>query len=316
MNMDKKNIFIIDDEKTNIQVITTILKEKLMNISFALDGKRGLEAIARELPDLVLLDLSMPDMDGFEVCKRLKADAATAEIPVIFLTARVESENIVKGFSLGAVDYINRPFLREELLVRISTHLELKESRDLIREQNEELKIKNNELYIMSITDKLTDVYNRLYIMNALTREFSKSKRHLTDLSCILFDIDDFKKFNDKHGYQHGDFILKETAQLVKSILRTEDYFGRYGGEEFLIILPGVTTNEARVVAEKVRQKVESAQYTIEDRSVSISISLGIANINYDIPLSEKELLLFADNALYEAKERGKNQTVAHMELN
>ena len=307
---EKKNIFIVDDIEENLQVIGTILKENNLNISFARNGTQAIAGIEKKLPDLILLDITMPDIDGFEVCGKLKANPATEDIPIIFLTARTQTEEIVRGFRTGAVDYVTKPFNKEELLARVSTHLQLKEARDIISRQNEELKIKNEELYRTSITDKLTQVYNRLYIMEALSKEFSRCKRHKEQLSCILFDIDHFKNCNDTYGHQTGDAVLIGTAQAARSQIRKEDHFGRYGGEEFLLVLPNTTAGEALEVAEKIRKKIEGHVVEYGNNKLNITISLGIADNSDPQTKDEEELLHKADIALYHAKDSGRNRTI------
>lgn len=308
----KKNIFIVDDVQENLQVLGNILKEQGFNISFARDGVQALKGVEKRKPDLILLDVSMPEMDGYEACERLKSDSDTSDIPVIFLTARSEVEDMVKGFRLGAVDYVTKPFHKEELLARVSTHLDLKDAKDIIKRQVEELEKKNEELYQNSITDRLTGVSNRLFLLDFLNREFSKARRKETPLSCIILDIDHFKKVNDSYGHLAGDRILAETAKLINSEVRNEDVFGRYGGEEFLLILPDTTMDEARKVGEKVRTAVESNTVLFEGKELKITISLGLAEYLNSESANEDQLIGSADTALYSAKKSGRNRLVAN----
>ena len=304
------NIYIVDDIQENIQVLGKILIEKGFNILVARDGNQLLTGIKKLKPDLILLDISMPGMDGYEVCRILKADKSTKDIPVIFLTARTEKDDIIKGFRAGGVDYITKPFYAEELLARVNTHLELKKARDIVVKQKEDLMLRNNELYNMSITDSLTKVYNRLYIMEVVEKEFSRSQRHSSDLSCIIFDIDHFKNFNDIYGHQTGDFVLKKTAVCVNDGIRKEDYFARYGGEEFLILLPDINIDMAFSVAEKIRKLVEKSHYAKDDLEVFVTISLGVSSFKSNNPGNYEELINFADQALYRAKADGRNRSI------
>ena len=306
------NIYIVDDIQENIQVLGKILIEQGYNIHVARNGNQLLNGIQKMKPDLILLDISMPGMDGYEVCKILKADNSTRDIPIIFLTARTEKNDIVKGFRTGGVDYITKPFYAEELLARVNTHLELKRARDMVIQQKEDLQLKNNELYNMSITDNLTKAYNRRYMMEVLEKEFSRSQRHSSDLSCIIFDIDHFKKFNDTYGHQAGDFVLEETAGRVKEGVRKEDYFARYGGEEFIILLPDINIDMAFSAAEKIRMIVESSHYIREKLEVSVTISLGVSSFGRNHPKTQDELVYFADTALFQAKESGRNCSVIY----
>ena len=310
MKSEKKNIYIVDDIEENLQVVGAMLKEEGLNISFARNGESALKGIAKKIPDLILLDISMPEMDGYEVCEHLKTDKATADIPVIFLTGRSQADDIIKGFQYGAVDYVTKPFNAEELLARVSTHLELKESRDIISRQNNELKELNSELYQLSITDKLTGIYNRLYIMEMISKEFSKSKRNNSTFSCILFDIDHFKKFNDTYGHLAGDHVLEKTAQLARDMIRTEDSLGRYGGEEFLLVLPDINAEKAEAVGEKIRAAIQDCSYTFGKHTLNVTISLGVSDNTRSDPEDEKEIIDNADKALYKAKNEGRNRAV------
>lgn len=175
---------------------------------------------------------------------------------------------------------------------------------------NEELMVKNEQLYHIAVTDKLTNVYNRAYIMDYLTKEYAKSKRHKLNLSCILIDIDKFKDFNDKYGHLIGDLVLKKTAQEINDCVRKEDVFGRYGGEEFLIILPNTNLDQAEILAEKVRMKIAKTEYRNDDLNLKVTISLGVADIGSAEVNSEDDLLKNADLALYQAKDKGRNCTV------
>ena len=305
----------MDDIEENLQVIGSILKDNNLNISFARSGTQAISGIEKKLPDLVLLDISMPDIDGYEVCRRLKALPETQDIPIIFLTARTLTEEIVKGFRTGAVDYVTKPFNREELLARVSTHLQLKEARDIISRQNEELTMKNDELYRISITDKLTQVHNRMYIMEALGKEFSRCKRHKDNLSCVLLDIDHFKKINDTYGHQTGDMVLIETALLTSSQIRKEDHFGRYGGEEFLLVLPAAGADEARLLSEKIRKKIENHIVKYNRNKLKVTISAGISDNRDAAVESDGELLRRADIALYKAKNMGRNRSILYRDI-
>ena len=312
INKECQNIYIVDDILENIQVLGKILVDHGYNIQVAHSGEQLLTGIQKKIPDLILLDVSMPGMDGYEVCRTLKKKDATKDIPVIFLTARTDKDDIIKGFKAGGIDYITKPFHADELLIRVNTHLQLKQAHDLIKQQKEDLQQKNDELYSLSITDGLTKIHNRLFFMDILKKEFSRSQRHSADLSCILFDLDHFKIINDTYGHLTGDYVLKETARHVKTVVREEDYLARYGGEEFIILLPDTGIDQAYTVAEKIRKIIEASQFSDDDTVVSVSISLGVSSSTSGHPENEEQLVHFADTALYQAKNSGRNCTIVY----
>lgn len=184
-----------------------------------------------------------------------------------------------------------------------------------IEDYSKELQGKNQKLFQLAITDKLTNIYNRAYVMDHFNREFLKSKRHKIDLSCIMMDIDDFKSYNDSYGHMVGDFILKSSTEIIKKILREEDIFGRYGGEEFLIVLPNTKIKDTVKIAETIRKTIEKTEYDSGSITFNITMSFGISDITSEIPQSVEIMLDNADKALYSAKERGKNKVVAYSEI-
>ncbi len=175
---------------------------------------------------------------------------------------------------------------------------------------NNELEKQKKLLYLISITDALTETYNRTFLMQALVKEFAKSQRYNQVFSCILIDVDDFKAINDNYGHQVGDIVLSEVANLIKDQIREVDSFGRYGGEEFMIILPNTNIDQAKIVAEKVRSKIEQQIFDIKNHAIRLTISQGLSDISIDQPQTEDELLYKVDTALYQAKAQGKNRSV------
>ncbi len=288
------NILIVDDKPRNIQLLGNILRIENQNVEFALTGEEALEWTKSHSFDLILLDIMMPVMDGYEVCKRLKSNSETAEIPIIFLTAKSDEENIIKGFDLGAVDYIVKPFRKRELIARVSTHLELKHSRDQLKK--------------MAAIDGLTKLYNHSFINNRLSKEISHSFRHGTPLSIIMFDLDHFKNINDTFGHKVGDKVLIKVSQAIIDQLRMNDTPGRYGGEEFLIILPATSIDDARIVAEKVRKSISSLVW--DQEGLKVTISGGVCEYLALDNENANELINRADKLLYQAKHSGRDRII------
>jgi len=297
-------ILLVDDVPQNIQVLGEILKDEGYSFAIAMSGKETFRLLEKELPDLILLDVMLPDTDGFEVCRRIKEKERTSEIPVIFLTARTETDDKVRGLELGAVDYITKPFEAAEVIARVRTHVQLKKSKDLIRQYYEELEREKKLLEKMAITDDLTRIFNRRYILSRLNEEIKRSERHHGSLSVLMIDIDGFKLINDTYGHQTGDKVLKQIVQTLKKSLRETDMLGRYGGEEFLAVLPETDINNAFYAAERMRKKI--CKLTWEEAGLHVTISCGIA----EFKTGEKdfELLKRADDLLYKAKTNGRDK--------
>ncbi len=286
------SILIVDDEPKNIQLLANILNAKGYEVEFATSGELALEWTASRPFDLILLDIMMEGMDGFQVCQKLKASPETQEIPVIFLTAKAEIKDIVRGFEFGAVDYVMKPFNTIELLARVNTHLELKANRDFFKK--------------LAITDGLTQLYNHSYIHERLAEEISRARRHEHALSVAMLDLDHFKKINDTFGHKTGDEVLVRVAGLIRRMLRKEDVAGRYGGEEFMLILPNTERQAAFTAAEKIRMKIQNHQWSLKD--LTVTVSGGVCML---IDEDENSIIMKADRLMYEAKNNGRNQIKA-----
>ncbi|MCD4670106.1 MAG: diguanylate cyclase [Actinomycetia bacterium] len=292
-------VLIVDDIAENLQLLGNILKKENYNIAAANNGKQAV-AIASDInPDLILLDIMMPEMDGFEVCSKLKNIPETKNIPIIFLTAKVETEDIIKGFKAKAVDYVTKPFNSYELLARVKTHLELKISKNLLEDKNKLLKT-------LSITDGLTGLHNHRYIVDALSQRISESRRYGQPLSIGMFDIDYFKKINDKYGHIFGDKVLIKISSVIEETIRKVDIAGRYGGEEFLIVMPCTESSGAYTTAERIRESIERIKW---DRDgLKITISGGVCEFKDE---DSEKLIKKADKLLYKGKKSGRNRIEA-----
>lgn len=290
---NKAVILVVDDVPTNVQALALLLKEDYA-IKVATDGVRALELAAQDpIPDLILLDVQMPDMDGYDVLRLLRENSDTAHIPIIFVTGKDSAEEEEYGLELGAVDYITKPIRPSIVKARVKTHLMLKQQHD--------------QLMAMATHDQLTGVYNRHYLADDLSKRMSQSKRHNEALSVIMVDIDHFKNVNDTFGHLMGDLILKAVAKVVGESARKEDTAARFGGEEFVLVLDNCTAHDALIKAERLRSKIEA----LMPESIAVTASFGVAQLDAHIEQYE-ELLKNADTALYVAKEEGRNRVVLY----
>ena len=299
------NILIVDDSKLIAHVAKTMLNKQGHEVILAQDGKAGLEAAKSGQPDIILLDLIMPVMDGYEVCEHLKADETTREIPIIMVTSKAETADKVKGLQMGALDYVTKPFDEAELIARVNIHLRL-------RELYQEVQRQNRLLQEMANRDGLTGLYNHRYFHEQLSQDFLRAKRYHESLTCVMLDIDFFKKFNDTYGHQTGDVVLKNLAQVIEASTRESDLSARYGGEEFALVMYHTDQKAALEAAERLRRRVESHEVKDNDNVLHVTISVGVATFPNENIHDAKELIEFADQALYKAKENGRNRVEAY----
>lgn len=317
---DKSTIFIVDDTHINLQLLNLLLTRQGYRVLTFSEGSTALAAIQNDLPDLVLLDIMMPGMDGYEVCQQLKALNATKDIPIIFISALSDVFDKVKAFSLGAVDYIIKPFQSEEVIARVSTHLTIRKLQQSLQEKNmllereiTERKSIQVELERIAITDPLTGLYNRRHFFNLGEVEFGKSQRYKRPLSVILLDADNFKQINDSYSHAAGDQALMHLAAQLNLHIRSVDIVARYGGEEFIILLPETPAQEAYQVAERIRETVQNSVLTYENHQFRYTLSLGIADNRSCERCAKFEMILnMADRALYQAKANGRNCSILY----
>lgn len=294
---ERPRILVVDDQPANIQTLYQVLKGEY-DVSMATDGSQALAQCLRRAPDLVLLDVVMPGIDGFEVCRRLKLDPATRDIPVIFVTARDSPEDETLGLEVGAVDFIAKPVSPPVVRARVRTHVALKRQTDLLRS--------------LAFNDGLTGVANRRWFDERLQVEWLRCKRNQLPLSLILLDLDHFKPYNDCYGHQAGDDCLRAVAAAMKARLgRPADLLARYGGEEFVCLLPETPLEGARAKADDLGRAVFDLKiaHAGAEAAPVVTISRGVACL---LPTSEHgplELLQRADEMLYVAKRSGRNRT-------
>lgn len=293
---NKPTILIVDDEISNIEIMSEALGEGY-EVCFAMSGEEALELVVHTMPDLVLLDVVMPGIQGFEVCERLKADPMLADIPVIFTTGLGDTQDEVRGLTLGAIDYVTKPIEPVILRNRVKNHVELKRLRDHLAE--------------MAVTDALTGLHNRRRLDGLLHSAVKETNETGEWLSIMMLDIDFFKQFNDSYGHPSGDrCISMVAAALNRAVMTASGHSARYGGEEFACILPRTDITRAREVAFEIRNQVQQLRIPHENSSVSpfVTISIGIASARGKPGIDPQTWTRTADEQLYAAKSAGRDQ--------
>lgn len=303
-NGPQGRILVVDDNQDNIEIIATRLRFRGYDMEEAADGKQALELVHQNPPDLILLDVMLPDIDGYEISRRIKGNEELPFIPIILVTARDSTQDKVMGLDAGADDYLTKPINFPELEARVRSMLRIKRLQD-------ELEEKNRELERLSISDGLTGLYNHRRIHGLLHEEFERAQRTGDKISVAMFDLDRFKSVNDTYGHPAGDRVLQEMATVLRESAREIDRIGRYGGEEFMVILPETDIEDAAVFVERVRREVARRPFDIElDEPLHMTISVGVATYPNESIDSPETLVKIADNALYAAKTGGRNKAV------
>ncbi|MBE1301295.1 MAG: diguanylate cyclase [Alteromonadaceae bacterium] len=298
---EKQTVLVVDDAISNIKMLGEILRDEC-NVIFATNGKTALAQAQKMRPDLILLDVIMPEMDGYEVCRLLKENNYTSHIPIIFVTALDNIQDEEKGLELGAIDYITKPFHPPIIKMRIRNHLELVQHRERLK--------------MLSTTDGLTGIANRRRFDDLLNKEWRRAFREREFISILLIDIDNFKKYNDFYGHLQGDECLRHVAQaLSQSQKRDTDVIARYGGEEFASILPNTDLIGAESFAQKLMEKIEELNIPHQNNADfgRITLSIGIASVKPQDNVQIEDIISFADGCLYEAKENGRNKVVGRL---
>ncbi len=287
-------VLVIDDSEPIHKLIIVHLKREGLEVTGEMDGQAGIERAIADKPDLILLDIDLPDVDGFEVCRRLKENPATRDLPIIFLTGTDSTDSKVRGLDLGAVDYVTKPFDQVELRARVRAALRTKRLQDILEQQ--------------SFLDGLTGLWNRAYLDRRLESELNVARRYERPLGLVLVDIDHFKLVNDRFGHLFGDVVLQGVADAMRAQARRSDMVARYGGEEFAVLLTESSLRAAVYVSERLRASIEGRSFAARGESVGVTASLGIACTD-DLPgeITAEELFNAADTALYAAKDAGRN---------
>ena len=297
MNPETPNpnrVLVIDDSEPIHKLVAARLRPEGLEVTCELDGERGIERAISEEPDLILLDVGLPDVDGFEVCRQLKEHPTTRDIPVIFLTGTTSTDSKVKGLDLGAVDYVTKPFDQVELRARVRAALRTKRLQDILEQQ--------------SFLDGLTGLWNRTYLDRRTESELTVARRYGRALTLVMADIDHFKRLNDTYGHLFGDVVLQGIGDALRAYARRSDIVARYGGEEFALLLTNTSLKAGLFVAERLRSSIESRHFEAHDDVVNITASFGlVCTEDFEAERTPENLMRAADEALYASKDAGRN---------
>ncbi|MFV7791129.1 diguanylate cyclase domain-containing protein [Aliarcobacter lanthieri] len=296
MEYRKPTILIVDDMTTNLLILSDLLKDEY-DIKVAKSGTKALEIldVSNDI-DLVLLDIDMPDINGYDVCKKLKNNNKTKNLPIVFITAKNSEEDEEFALNLGAIDYIKKPFNKDIVKIRLKNHINLKLKTDLLEQ--------------LSMYDSLTNIRNRRFFDEAFEITFLEAKREKKNLAVLMIDIDFFKRYNDNYGHGKADDALRQVAKALQSTLkRPSDLVARYGGEEFVILLKDINKSGLETVAKNLLKAVRDLKITHEFSKIEklITVSIGIAYFSSNSDITKSELLIKADETLYKVKNSGRN---------
>ncbi|OQX95805.1 hypothetical protein B6I21_03535 [candidate division KSB1 bacterium 4572_119] len=310
-SINGSSVLVVDDLPLNRKLQKTYLKEVGYQVHLAENGIEALQKVKQVSPDLILLDVMMPKMDGFQVCRHIKNNLKTRFIPIIMVTALNEIESKIKGIEAGADDFICKPFNKHELLARVKSLLRIKHLNKELQIKIRQLENAHVKLKKLAITDGLTELYNYRFFKEQLTKEIIRAERHGSRVSIVMLDIDYFKNYNDTNGHPAGDYVLKTIAGLLRNNIRNLDIAARYGGEEFSLILIETGKDAAGFVSNKIKNLVENTKFRYEESQPNgkLTVSMGVATFPEDGKTFD-ELVAMADKRLYKAKKGGRNQVV------
>jgi two-component system cell cycle response regulator len=299
-------VLIVDDDKAQILLIQDALGGENLEIVAAVDARETFEAIYRQIPDLIILDIGLPGEDGFDILRSIRVEPRYDGVPIVIYSGSHDIESKTRALDLGAVEYLEKPLHARELAAHVRAILRFKLKQDQIFEEYKRL----SEL---SLIDPLTGAYNRRALDTFLKSRLSESSRHGIPVSCVMFDIDHFKDVNDSHGHHVGDVVLKDISDLVRGVCRQEDALIRYGGEEYLVILFHTPRDGAEIFGERVRERVAEHEFKAGDVEIEITMSGGIASQpEDDVSSGDHEAMIkLADKRLYAAKRAGRNQIIS-----
>lgn len=302
-------ILVVDDDAANIRLVNETLDGGGYTLECASDGIEAIERVKANPPDLLILDVMMPKMNGLEVCRIVKSLSIDSFIPIILVTIKGDVDSKVTGLRLGADDYLAKPYNPLELRARVASMLRIKALQDKIH-------AKRRELEALSMTDDLTGLFNHRAMQQRLRDEFMRAQRYNEPLSVLMIDVDHFKLINDQHGHIFGDRVLSTLAQVIQASVREIDICARYGGEEFMVILPQTHFTGSLTVAERVWRAVSQHDFREGDTSHCLTISVGISFYPNKNVQGVEQLIAFADEALYQAKKSGRNRICLYQQVN
>lgn len=298
-------VLLIDDDKDNLKLVTRLLEHEGLVVRSATSGIEGLQVLGEFSPDLVVLDINMQGLNGFQTLKLIRQRKEQAS--VIFLTSKKETDDIIRGLEAGALDYIGKPFKPLELIARVKSQLKFKGIQD-------DLRIANEKLQNLVDIDDLTGLYNMRSVYERLNHEIDRARRYKHSLAVFMMDMDDFKRVNDNHDHLFGSYVLSEVGKMIKANIRSVDFAARYGGDEFLICLTQTQPVGAIRFADRLRKKIDEHEFVSGPDRIKLSASFGASILeNGKSLLDAHSLVRLADAKLYEAKANGKNRVVSAM---
>jgi diguanylate cyclase (GGDEF)-like protein len=288
---ERPKLLVVDDNESNLDILLGLLAD--YDVIVALDGHSALDLLRQETPDVILLDIVMPGIDGYEVCTRLKAHPRWRDIPILFITAKTDEASLVRAFDVGGSDYVTKPFRARELLARVRIQVEYRRAMEQLRR--------------MAVTDELTGAHNRRAFFELAGRLFEDAQTHAAPLAALMLDLDHFKQINDGYGHAVGDAALRQFAAMVQALLPATHLFGRLGGEEFALLAPGADAQTATELAEQLRAAVAELTLAAAPSHLRMTVSIGVATL-CEGAADLDALLRQADDRLFEAKRDGRNQ--------
>jgi diguanylate cyclase (GGDEF)-like protein len=305
--MAKATVLLVEDNKVQASVIKVFLEKNGYEVLLAEDGMSAFKAAKTERLDIILLDRILPDIEGSEICRWLRLDPVTCGIPIIMLTEKGSISDTIVGLEAGADDYLPKPFDENELNARIYAKLRTKSQQDDLRRKNQQLEDMLTRVETLAISDSLTGLFNRRRFEFVLSNEFKRAARYKSQLSCIMIDVDHFKTVNDALGHQAGDSLLREIAQIIQRSIRDVDTVARWGGEEFVVLSPNTSTENAKLAAARILNSVSQHTFTGHE-GIKVTVSIGIAGLSDPAIDTQEKLIHAADLAMYEAKKKGRNR--------
>jgi len=306
--VSKARILLVEDNRSEAVVTSRFLEDSGYEVVWVEDGTRALKEAKTGRVDCILLDLLLPDINGSEVCRWLKGNHDTQGIPVIMLSVKGSLEDKASGFQIGADDYLPKPYEEIELNARIYAALRNKALRDELRKKNRDLEKMLERVEFLAQTDPLTELYNRRRFGQMIEKEFTRTRRYQSPLSCMMIDIDYFKKINDAFGHRAGDHVLRELAGIIQAAVREVDTAARWGGEEFVVLMPETGADAALHPARRILEQAQTHCFSGVPKRPDVTVSIGIATAPHPEIGSGEHLVDASDLAMYEAKKKGRNR--------
>jgi two-component system cell cycle response regulator len=304
--MAKARILVVEDSKPQADITKEFIERNGYGVVWAENGASAIKTVKTSPIDVILLDLILPDINGNEVCRWLKANSETKGIPIIMLTVKSTLEDKVTSIEAGADDFLPKPYNEVELNAKIYAVLRTKALQDELRQMNRQMQDLLANVEVLAITDPLTELFNRRHFETILKKALNEWKRYNQPVSCLMIDVDHFKRINDSYGHKAGDSVLREIAQLLKQSMREVDTVARWGGEEFIVVMPQTARDKALVPASRMLDAISGKRFeAIPDERVTVSIGIAFAGRNAD---TVEKLVGAVDFALYEAKRKGRNR--------